>query len=198
MTDLAKSLADAGFEVISTGGSAKAIADAGVDVTPVDQITNFPEMLDGRVKTLHPAVHGGILARRDVDSHVASVTEHDLGYIDVVAVNLYPFRETVASGADFAQCVENIDIGGPAMNRAAAKNHPFVYVLVDAADYAPLVEHINGDPSAEEDLAMREAMRSERARLIQLMLDAPGADKRRPMERIPPHYHCDTMTEENR
>ena len=128
MTDLAKSLADAGFEVISTGGSAKAIADAGVDVTPVDQITNFPEMLDGRVKTLHPAVHGGILARRDVDSHVASVTEHDLGYIDVVAVNLYPFRETVASGADFAQCVENIDIGGPAMIRAAEKNHPFVYV----------------------------------------------------------------------
>ena len=129
-----------------------------MDVTPVDQITDFPEMLDGRVKTLHPAVHGGILARRDVESHVDAVEKHDIGYIDVVAVNLYPFRETVASGADFASCVENIDIGGPAMIRAAAKNHPFVYVLVDSADYAPLIEHLKGDFSEEEDMKMRKKL----------------------------------------
>ena len=138
--------------------SPSAIADAGVAVTPVDQITDFPEMLDGRVKTLHPKVHGGILAKRDVASHVASVEEHGIGYIDIVAVNLYPFRETVASGADFATCVENIDIGGPAMIRAAAKNHPDVYVLVDAADYAPLIEHIKSKPSAEDDAAMRKRL----------------------------------------
>ena len=158
MTELAEGLASLGYEVISTGGSAKAIGDAGVDVTPVDQITDFPEMLDGRVKTLHPAVHGGILARRDVESHVDAVEKHDIGYIDVVAVNLYPFRETVASGADFASCVENIDIGGPAMIRAAAKNHPFVYVLVDSADYAPLIEHLKGDFSEEEDMKMRKKL----------------------------------------
>lgn len=158
MTDLAEGLASLGYEVVSTGGSAAAIDKAGVDVTPVDEITDFPEMLDGRVKTLHPAVHGGILARRDVDSHVASVTEHDIGYIDIVAVNLYPFRETVASGADFSACVENIDIGGPAMIRAAAKNHPFVYVLVDAADYQPLLDHLGKEHTDEEDMKMRKQL----------------------------------------
>jgi phosphoribosylaminoimidazolecarboxamide formyltransferase/IMP cyclohydrolase len=151
MTDLAAGLSKLGYEVISTGGSAKAIDAAGVDVTPVDEVTDFPEMLDGRVKTLHPAVHGGILARRDVDSHVAAVKEHDIGYVDVVVVNLYPFRETVASGADFASCVENIDIGGPAMIRAAAKNHPFVYVLVDAEDYQPLLDHLSDENRSDED-----------------------------------------------
>ena len=151
ITDLAAGLAKLGYEVISTGGSAKAIDAAGVDVTPVDEVTDFPEMLDGRVKTLHPAVHGGILARRDVDSHVAAVKEHDIGYVDVVVVNLYPFRETVASGADFASCVENIDIGGPAMIRAAAKNHPFVYVLVDAEDYQPLLDHLSDENRSDED-----------------------------------------------
>ena len=159
MTDLAAGLAKLGYEVISTGGSAKAIDAAGVEVTPVDEVTDFPEMLDGRVKTLHPAVHGGILARRDVDSHVAAVEEHGIGYIDVVAVNLYPFRETVASGADFAACVENVDIGGPAMIRAAAKNHPFVYVLVDATDYQPLLDHLaNENRSDEEDAKMRKTL----------------------------------------
>jgi phosphoribosylaminoimidazolecarboxamide formyltransferase/IMP cyclohydrolase len=158
MTDLASGLAKLGYEVISTGGSASAIASAGVEVTPVDEITDFPEMLDGRVKTLHPGVHGGILARRDVPSHVESVTKHGIGYIDVVAVNLYPFRETVASGADFAACVENIDIGGPAMIRAAAKNHPFVYVLVDSADYAPLLEHLGKTHSDAEDMSMRKML----------------------------------------
>ena len=158
MTNLAAELAKLGYEVVSTGGSAKAISDAGVDVTAVDAITNYPEMLDGRVKTLHPAVHGGILARRDVASHVDAVTTHDLGYVDIVAVNLYPFRETVASGAGFERCVENIDIGGPAMIRAAAKNHPFVYVLVDAADYGPLIEHIKSNPSDADDLAMRKKL----------------------------------------
>ena len=106
-------------EVVSTGGSAKSIESEGIEVTPVDTITNYPEMLDGRVKTLHPAVHGGILAKRDNDDHVAAIESHNIGTIDIVAVNLYPFRETVASGAGFDQCVENVDIGGPAMIRAA-------------------------------------------------------------------------------
>jgi phosphoribosylaminoimidazolecarboxamide formyltransferase/IMP cyclohydrolase len=142
MTNLAAELAKLGYEVVSTGGSAKAISDAGVDVTAVDAITNYPEMLDGRVKTLHPAVHGGILARRDVASHVDAVTTHDIGYVDIVAVNLYPFRETVASGAGFERCVENIDIGGPAMIRAASKNHDFVTVVVDTEDYAEVLEEM--------------------------------------------------------
>ena len=158
MTDLAEGLSALGYEVVSTGGSAKAISDVGVEVTTVDQITSFPEMLDGRVKTLHPAVHGGILARRDLETHVEAVKKHDIGYIDVVAVNLYPFRETVAAGGDFAKCVENIDIGGPAMIRAAAKNHPFVYVLVDSADYKPLIEHIKSEPSPEDDLKFRKRL----------------------------------------
>ena len=135
MTDLAEGLSALGYEVVSTGGSAKAISDVGVEVTTVDQITSFPEMLDGRVKTLHPAVHGGILARRDLETHVEAVKKHDIGYIDVVAVNLYPFRETVAAGGDFAKCVENIDIGGPAMVRAAAKNHAAVAIVTTAAQY---------------------------------------------------------------
>lgn len=161
MTDFAKALTEIGYEVVSTGGSARAIEGEGIAVTPVDNITNFPEMLDGRVKTLHPAVHGGILAKRNNDDHVAAIESHNIGTIDIVAVNLYPFRETVASGAGFDQCVENVDIGGPAMIRAAAKNHPFVYVVVDPADYAPLVEHLKsagGDPNAAGGADLRKKL----------------------------------------
>ena len=126
-------------QVVSTGGSATSLEAAGVPVTRVEAITSFPEMLDGRVKTLHPAVHGGILARRDVTAHMAALEAHHIGLIDVVAVNLYPFRATALAGRDFETTVENIDIGGPAMIRAAAKNHGDVYVVVDPADYSLLL-----------------------------------------------------------
>ena len=142
MTELAGGLAELGYEIVSTGGSASAIEKSGTAVTSVDRVTGFPEMLDGRVKTLHPGVHGGILVKREDASHMEAIAKHGIDTIDVVAVNLYPFRETVAGGGDFAKCVENIDIGGPAMIRAAAKNHPHVYVVVDPSDYDKLIEHL--------------------------------------------------------
>ncbi|PCI33129.1 MAG: bifunctional phosphoribosylaminoimidazolecarboxamide formyltransferase/inosine monophosphate cyclohydrolase [Alphaproteobacteria bacterium] len=128
-------LAGQGVEILSTGGTAKALADAGVAVTEVSDHTGFPEMMDGRVKTLHPKIHGGLLALRDNDAHLAAMADHDIAPIDLLVVNLYPFEETVAKGADFATCIENIDIGGPAMIRSASKNHTFVTVVVDAVDY---------------------------------------------------------------
>ena len=155
MTELASGLAGLGYEIVSTGGSAKAIEESGTAVTSVDGVTGFPEMLDGRVKTLHPGVHGGILAKRDNASHMEAIAKHGIDTIDIVAVNLYPFRETVAGGGDFAACVENIDIGGPAMIRAAAKNHPHVYVVVDPSDYSKLVEHLKSKPSADDDLKFK-------------------------------------------
>jgi phosphoribosylaminoimidazolecarboxamide formyltransferase / IMP cyclohydrolase len=133
--ELARGLADAGVELVSTGATARRIADAGVPVTPVEQVTGFPECLDGRVKTLHPAVHAGILADRRRPEHVAQLDELGIAAFDLVVVNLYPFTETVASGAAPDECVEQIDIGGPAMVRAAAKNHPSVAVVVDPSRY---------------------------------------------------------------
>ncbi|WP_034387276.1 bifunctional phosphoribosylaminoimidazolecarboxamide formyltransferase/IMP cyclohydrolase [Deinococcus sp. YIM 77859] len=132
--DFARALVARGWELLSTGGTLAALRAAGVPATAVSDVTGFPEILGGRVKTLHPAIHGGILARREA-GHLAELAEHGLGTIDLVCVNLYPFRETVARGADFAEVTENIDIGGPAMLRAAAKNHADVLVLVDPADY---------------------------------------------------------------
>jgi len=139
LAEFARALASHGIEILSTGGSAKALRDAGIAVTEVSDHTGFPEIMGGRVKTLHPAVHGGILARRDDADHRAAMAAHGIAPIDLVAVNLYPFAATVAAGADFAACVENIDIGGPAMVRAAAKNHDFVTVVTDPADYATVV-----------------------------------------------------------
>ncbi|NEK86158.1 bifunctional phosphoribosylaminoimidazolecarboxamide formyltransferase/IMP cyclohydrolase [Blastococcus saxobsidens] len=133
--ELARGLAAAGVELVSTGATARRIAEAGVPVTPVEQVTGFPECLDGRVKTLHPAVHAGILADRRKADHVAQLDELGIAAFDLVVVNLYPFTETVASGASPDECVEQIDIGGPAMVRAAAKNHPSVAVVVDPARY---------------------------------------------------------------
>jgi phosphoribosylaminoimidazolecarboxamide formyltransferase/IMP cyclohydrolase len=133
--ELARGLAAAGVELVSTGATARRIADAGVPVTPVEQVTGFPECLDGRVKTLHPAVHAGILADRRKPEHVTQLEELGVAAFDLVVVNLYPFTETVASGASPDECVEQIDIGGPAMVRAAAKNHPSVAVVVDPARY---------------------------------------------------------------
>jgi phosphoribosylaminoimidazolecarboxamide formyltransferase/IMP cyclohydrolase len=133
--ELARGLAAAGVELVSTGATARRIAEAGVPVTPVEQVTGFPECLDGRVKTLHPAVHAGILADRRKPDHVAQLEDLGIAAFDLVVVNLYPFTETVASGASPDECVEQIDIGGPAMVRAAAKNHPSVAVVVDPANY---------------------------------------------------------------
>src|SRR5215471_14601528 len=133
LIDFARSLADYDVELISTGGTAKALKEAGLRVIDVAELTGFPEMMDGRVKTLHPKVHGGLLAIRANAEHTAALKKHDIKPIDLVVVNLYPFEATVAKGAAYDDCVENIDIGGPAMIRAAAKNHTDVTVIVDPA-----------------------------------------------------------------
>lgn len=135
---LAKTLNKHGIELVSTGGTAKAIADAGLPVKDISEVTSFPEIMDGRVKTLHPSVHGGLLAIRDDSEHQQAMAAHNITPIDLVVVNLYPFKETVASGADYANCVENIDIGGPAMIRASAKNHAYVTIMTDPSNYAEL------------------------------------------------------------
>jgi phosphoribosylaminoimidazolecarboxamide formyltransferase/IMP cyclohydrolase len=139
LVDFARFLADRKVEILSTGGSARALRDAGIPVRDVSDYTGFPEMMDGRVKTLHPKVHGGILALRDASAHRDAMAAHDILPIDLVAVNLYPFEATAARGAPFEECVENIDIGGPAMIRSAAKNHAFVTVVVDPADFPAVV-----------------------------------------------------------
>lgn len=138
LAELGRSLADRGVELVSTGGSRKALTDAGLEAKDVSDLTGFPEMMDGRVKTLHPAVHGGILAVRSDPEHAGALDAQKIGPIDLVIVNLYPFEETVAGGASEQMIVENIDIGGPALIRAAAKNHGFVAVIVDPADYDEL------------------------------------------------------------
>jgi phosphoribosylaminoimidazolecarboxamide formyltransferase/IMP cyclohydrolase len=143
IVDLAKGLVSRGFEVVSTGGTADALRQAGVKVTGVSDATGFPEILGGRVKTLHPKVHGGILARRDVADDQKSLADHAIPLVDVVVVNLYPFEDKVAKGAAFADAVENIDIGGPTMVRAAAKNFAAVAVVVDPADYGLLLEQLD-------------------------------------------------------
>jgi phosphoribosylaminoimidazolecarboxamide formyltransferase/IMP cyclohydrolase len=135
LVPFARALAASGVEILSTGGSARTLRDAGVTVREVSDYAGFPEILDGRVKTLVPRIHGGILGRRDRPEHMAQMAAHGIATIDLVAVNLYPFEATVASGADWDTCVENIDIGGPALIRAAAKNHDYVSVLTEPADY---------------------------------------------------------------
>ena len=143
--DFARDLVALKWELVSTGGTARALRAAGLPVRDVESLTKFPEMLDGRVKTLHPAVHGGLLARRDLPEHMAAIAEHEIGTIDLVAVNLYPFRETAArAGASFGDVVEQIDIGGPSMLRSAAKNHQSVWALVDPSDYASILNIIRG------------------------------------------------------
>ena len=139
LVETARALAAAGVELVSTGGTKAAIAAAGLPVKDVAELTGFPEMMDGRVKTLHPIVHGGLLGVRDAPEHAAAMTEHGIGPIDLLYVNLYPFEATVARGADFAECVENIDIGGPAMIRSAAKNHAYVAVCTGPEDMAEVL-----------------------------------------------------------
>ncbi len=145
LIDLGRALAARGVELLSTGGSAKALRDAGLDVRDVADVTGYPEMMDGRVKTLHPAVHGGLLALRDNEAHLAAMEEHDIGAIDLVVVNLYPFEEALKRGAEYADMIENIDIGGPAMIRSAAKNHGFVNVVVDVEDYDVLLADLEAN-----------------------------------------------------
>jgi phosphoribosylaminoimidazolecarboxamide formyltransferase/IMP cyclohydrolase len=143
VVDLARALRERGYELLSTGGTAAALKKARIPVVEVAEATGFPEILDGRVKTLHPAIHAGILARRDVPAHAAALAEHAIAPIDVVVVNLYPFEDKVAKGAPFDEAVENIDVGGPSMLRGAAKNFRDVAVVVDPDDYKVLVEQLD-------------------------------------------------------
>ncbi len=157
LAELATALTGAGVEILSTGGSSKALIEAGVAVTEVADHTGAPEIMDGRVKTLHPRIHGGLLGRRDNVRDRAAMAANDIAPIDLLVVNLYPFEETVAGGADYAACIENIDIGGPAMIRAAAKNHAHVTVVVDPEDYGRLVDEMAANGGATT-LAFRKAL----------------------------------------
>ena len=153
LVEFAQGLAHLGWDLISTGGTSRALRDAGLKVRDVSDVTGFPEMLDGRVKTLHPVVHGGLLARRDLPEHMAALAEHDIAPIDLVVVNLYPFRETAAkAGVTPETVIENIDIGGPSMLRSAAKNFASVYVVVDPADYTRVLAALE---AGDDDLDLR-------------------------------------------
>ncbi len=161
IVEFAKVLVAAGVEILSTGGTAKALGEAGLQVTDVSQVTGFPEIMDGRVKTLHPAIHGGLLAIRDDAEHTEAMATHGIAPIDLVVVNLYPFESVVASDATWAEGVENIDIGGPAMIRASAKNHAYVAVATDPEDYAEILEAMAAhDGALPLDLRKRLAARA--------------------------------------
>jgi len=151
LVELGTFLTAQGVEILSTGGSAKALSDAGVPVIEVSDHTGFPEIMDGRVKTLQPAIHGGLLAVRGNPEHERAMSEHNIAPIDLLCVNLYPFEATVAAGAAFDECIENIDIGGPALIRAAAKNHAFVTVVVDPGDYPRLMAEMAANDGATTD-----------------------------------------------
>src|SRR4029077_173059 len=148
VVDFARALAGHGIELISTGGTRKILSDAGLNVLDVSDLTGFPEMMDGRVKTLHPAVHGGLLAMRGNAAHMDAMRAHNIRPIDLLVVNLYPFEAATARGADFADCIENIDIGGPAMIRAAAKNHDDVAVVVEGSDYQAVLDELAANKGA--------------------------------------------------
>ncbi len=157
IVELAKALSDEGVTLLSTGGTHKAIAAAGLPVTDVSEITGFPEIMDGRVKTLHPNVHGGLLAIRDDADHSAAMMQHGIKGIDLAVINLYPFEEVRAAGGDYPTTVENIDIGGPAMIRASAKNHAYVTIITDPADYPALVEALKAN-GGETEYAFRQKL----------------------------------------
>lgn len=157
LIEFAKGLAERGVELVSTGGSYKALKDAGLAVLDISEVTGFPEIMDGRVKTLHPSVHGGLLAIRDDADHQTAMQAHGITGIDLFCGNLYPFEDVVASGADYATGIENIDIGGPAMTRAAAKNHAYVTVVTDAADYADVIRALD-ENSGSAPLTLRKKL----------------------------------------
>ncbi|MBC2664633.1 bifunctional phosphoribosylaminoimidazolecarboxamide formyltransferase/IMP cyclohydrolase [Novosphingobium flavum] len=160
LVDLGTALSARGVELVSTGGTAKALREAGLAVKDISELTGFPEMMDGRVKTLHPKVHGGLLAVRDNPEHAASMAEHAIGPIDIVVVNLYPFEATVAKGAERDEVIENIDIGGPSMVRSAAKNHAFVAIVTDPADYAELIGELESNGGTTYDFRRRLAAKA--------------------------------------
>ena len=157
LADFARALRRHGVDIVSTGGTAKLLRDAGIEVIDVAEITGLPEMMDGRVKTLHPKIHGGLLAVRENEAHLKALADHAIHPIDLLAANLYPFEQTVAGGADFDTCIETIDIGGPAMIRAGAKNHDGVTVVVDPADYALVIEEMDKHGGATTS-ALRKAL----------------------------------------
>ena len=157
LVDFARALSARGIELVSTGGTHKALSEAGLAVKDVSELTGFPEMMDGRVKTLHPSVHGGLLGIRGNPEHQAAMLAHGIRPIDLLVVNLYPFEATVAAGKPYDDCIENIDIGGPAMIRAAAKNHGDVTVVVDAADYATVLAELAQNDGATT-LALRKQL----------------------------------------
>ncbi|MFQ5791816.1 MAG: bifunctional phosphoribosylaminoimidazolecarboxamide formyltransferase/IMP cyclohydrolase, partial [Acidobacteriota bacterium] len=140
--EFAMNLAELGFDIYSTGGTQRHLAEVGLTVHSISSLTGFPEILGGRIKSIHPILYGGVLARRDLPEHMDDLRRSEIPSIDLVCVNLYPFVETVASGAAHDECLEQIDIGGPAIVRAAAKNYPFVLVLVDPADYVEALDHL--------------------------------------------------------
>ncbi|TNE29167.1 MAG: bifunctional phosphoribosylaminoimidazolecarboxamide formyltransferase/IMP cyclohydrolase, partial [Alphaproteobacteria bacterium] len=148
LVELGKALAALGVELVSTGGTAKALREAGLEVRDISDLTGFPEMMDGRVKTLHPKVHGGLLAVRDDPAHAAAMAEHEIGAIDLVVVNLYPFEATVMRGAERPEIIENIDIGGPSMVRSSAKNHAYVTIVTDPGDYDALLAELESGNGA--------------------------------------------------
>src|SRR6201990_1400260 len=148
LIEFARALAGHGVDLVSPGGTAKAIAGAGLKVRDVSELTSFPEMMDGRVKTLHPKVHGGLLAIRDNAEHANAMKSHGIAPIDLLVVNLYPFEATVDNGAGFEECIENIDIGGPAMIRVAAKNHDDVAVVVEPQDYQAVLDELAANQGA--------------------------------------------------
>ena len=168
VVEFARSLHDEfGCTIISTGGTARVIADAGVPVVPIDEVTGFPEMMDGRVKTLHPRVHGGLLAKRANEGHMAQASEHGIEMIDMVVVNLYAFESTVASGADFDTCIENIDIGGPSMLRSSAKNFESVTVVTEPERYDAILAEMRENNGA--------TTRATRAQLALKVFQTTGA-----------------------
>ena len=160
LIEAARALAEMGVELVSTGGTRKAIAEAGLAVKDISELTGFPEMMDGRVKTLHPVVHGGLLGVRDAPEHKKAMEEHGIGGIDLVYVNLYPFESTIAAGADYATAIENIDIGGPAMIRSAAKNHGYVAVCTELADLQEVLAELKAQGATGLELRKRLAGRA--------------------------------------
>src|SRR3954470_12992003 len=182
--DFARALAAQGVNILSTGGTAKLLADNGIKVTEVADYTGFPEMLDGRVKTLHPKVHGGILARRDLAEHTAALEKHGIPTIDLVVFNLYPFQQTVAKEhCSLEDAIENIDIGGPTMFRSSAKNHKDVVVICDPLDFVSVVEEIKtngGEVSYETKFTLAKKVFAHTAQYdsaITNYLTSLGADK---------------------
>src|SRR5919112_1863474 len=188
--DFARRLSGMGFEIISTGGTARALSEAGVDVVPVSEVTGAPEILGGRVKTLHPKIYGGILANLEDPDHVTQLVEHDIGPIDLVCINLYPFEVTVASGAPEKEAIEQIDIGGPAMLRAAAKNFGSVTVVPSPEFYEVVLEALESDGQVPEETRRRLALAAFRRTAEYDAAISDWLDERIEGKRVPSDYEA--------